>query len=663
MHPLTPRARGRLSRAMALVLVLPATAQAGPGDDSETPTQFDRRGKQQIGASWDPARAVWADEGGRMQVRGDRPEGASVHVAYASPVVQWDADLRDSLAAFEQDQFAEVAPRKTIVDEPPEEWMRSLALPDLPVRWNAKTIEYLRFFKEDPKGRRMIAAWLNRMGRYEKRLRTILREAGVPEDLVYVAMVESGFDPAARSGVGAAGMWQFMEPTGRVYGLDTAYWTDDRLDFERASFAAATYFADLHTRFGSWELALAAYNGGYGLVVQSIRANNTNNFWALAEIENGLPEQTSNYVPKILAAAIVGHNRDVFGVEGKPDGARESIDVAVPAGTTLDDLAAALELEPKLLAELNANYLRGRVPPEGGPSPVRIPIAAHARFTALGETWRADDQAWTTFEVWLGDDLESIALAHGITEKQLRKLNDIHDSGEIVGGTVLVVPTPDPANATKLDLPPLVAVPELALPKHHQLVFFRVTRATSEQAVAKAFGVAWSQVVAWNDLDPHARLVDGQYLQIIVSEGFDPALAKVRARTLAQVRKVVRGTVEHVDALLAERELVRRGYKVRKGDTLAKIAKAFELSLGSLARINAVPREHTVEPGDVLVLYVPKSLTKGTQKPPKPRATTLTSELALAQELADDDAPKPKSSKPKSREASTAETSKLPGRK
>ena len=82
MHPLTPRARGRLSRAMALVLVLPATAQAGPGDDSETPTQFDRRGKQQIGASWDPARAVWADEGGRMQVRGDRPEGASVHVAF-----------------------------------------------------------------------------------------------------------------------------------------------------------------------------------------------------------------------------------------------------------------------------------------------------------------------------------------------------------------------------------------------------------------------------------------------------------------------------------------------------------------------------------------------------------------------------------------------------
>jgi membrane-bound lytic murein transglycosylase D len=459
-----------------------------------------------------------------------------------------------------------------------------------------------------------------------------------------------------------------MEPTGRVYGLGTEYWTDDRLDFERSSFAAATYLADLHTRFGSWELALAAYNAGYGLVVQSIRANNTNNFWALSEIENGLPEQTSNYVPKIVAAAIVGHNRDVFGVEGKPDPARELIDVDVPAGTTLDDLAAAIAVDAKLLAELNAHYLRGRVPPEGGAAPVRIPLEAHARFTALGESLRTTAQPWTTFEVWLGDDLDSIALAHGVTTKQLRKLNDIHDSGEIVSGTVLVVPTappPDPATATKPELPPLVAVPELALPRHHRLMFFRITRATAEQAIAKAFGVAWSQVVTWNDLDPHARLVDGQYLQVIVPEGFDPALAKVRARSVGEVRKVVRGTVEHVDALLAERELVRRGYKVHKGDTLAKIAKKFEISLGSLARINAVPREHEVQPGDVVLLYVPASLTKGTHKPPKPRDTTLTAELGVAKELAEataSDKPSKSGKKPSQREASTAETSKLPGK-
>ncbi len=653
--------------ALAVVLILPVHAEAGP--DSEPEPEPDRAGKEQIGPSWDPARAVWADEDARMLVRGDRPEGGSIHIAYAPPVVQWDRKLRADLAAFELDHVPVAGPRQTIVDAPPEDWMLALDLPDLPVRWNAATIEYLRFFKDDPKGRRMIAAWLNRMGRYEDRLRTILRETGVPEDLVYVAMVESGFDPAARSGVGAAGMWQFMEPTGRVYGLGSEYWTDDRLDFERASYAAATYLADLHTRFGSWELALAAYNAGYGLVVQSIRANNTNNYWALSEIENGLPEQTSSYVPKILAAAIVGHNRKVFGVEGKPDPARELIDVDVPAGTTLDELATAIAVDAKLLAELNAHYLRGRVPPDGGPAPVRIPREAHARFTALGESLRVADQPWTTFEVWLGDDLESIALAHGTTEKQLRKLNDIHDSGEIVGGTVLVVPTPPAADGSATPskpLLPLVAVPELSVPRHHTLVVFRVTRATAEQAVAKGFGVAWSQVVAWNDLDPHARLVDGQYLQIIVPDGFDPAAAKIRARSLSEVRKVVRGTVEHVDALLAERDLVRRAYKVHKGETLAKVAKKFEMSLGSLARINGVAREHQVATGDELLLYIPKSLakslTKSTHKPGKPRPTTLTAELEVAEQLAEDPGTKPKkSSRSKPRAASTAETSKLPG--
>lgn len=606
-----------------------------------------------------------------MQVRGDRPQDASIHVAYAPPEVRWDESLRADLEAFESSAFPDgVAPlRQTIVDEPPEEWMRALVLPDLPVRWHAKTIEYLRFFKDDPKGRRMIAAWLERMGRYETRLRAILRDAGVPEDLVYVAMVESGFDPAARSGVGAAGMWQFMEPTGRVYGLESEYWVDDRLDFEQSSQAAAAYLADLHTRFGSWELALAAYNAGYGLVVQSVRANNTNNYWALSELENGLPQQTNNYVPKILAAAIVGHNRKAFGVEAKTQPAIDRIDVEVPPGTTLDDLAKAIEVEPKLIAELNAHYLRGRVPPEGGPSLVRIPRSAHARFTALGDELRTPSQPWTTFEVWLGDDLESIATAHGITEKQLRKLNDVHDSGEIVGGTVLVVPTPDPSLTPSKPTPPLVAVPELPVPKHQRLVFFRVTRATGEQAIAKAFGVAWSQIVAWNDLDPHARLVDGQYLQVLVPEGFDRAAAKVRARTLDEVRKVVRGTAEHIDALLSERELVRRAYKVHKGDTLAKIAKKFDLSLGSLARINGVAREHVVAAGDELILYVGKAQTKGTHKPPKPRPTSLTAELAVAQELADEtesgkptDKPTGKPTKKKPREASTADTSKVPGR-
>ena len=666
----TPRGRShapRISRVGAvrqaccglamLAWVGSASAIAGPLDDSATP-----KGKIQIGPSWDPERAVWADADARRKVRGDRPENASIYVAYAGPERRWDQDLRVELVSFEAAAFPEAqAPRRTIIDKPPEPWMAALELPDIPVRWNAQTVEYLRYFKDDPKGQRMIAAWLNRMGRYEPRLRAILAEVGVPEDLVYVAMIESGFDPSAQSSVGAAGMWQFMEPTGRVYGLDTSYWSDDRLDFERAGYAAATYLADLKARFGTWELALAAYNAGYGLLVQSIRNNNTNNFWALTEIESALPRQTANYVPKILAAAIVGHNREAFKVSGKPEPRLDLIEVKVAAGVRIEDLAKALEVDKDLLAQVNAIYLRGRTPPEGGPASVRIPRAKHELFTSLGDELAPADQRWTTYAVQLGDDLDSIAAAYGITQKQLRTINAIHDSGEIKAGVILVVPTdgaPEPAGQAA---PVIVAVPPLAVPGTKRLVFFRITRAVTGANLAASFNVAWQEIVAWNDLDPQARLVDGQMLQLLVAKDFDAAKQNIKISEASEVRYVVRGTAAHLDALLADRELVRRGYKIGKGETLASVAKKYDLSLGSLARINGVPRGHAVKPDEVIIVYVAKNATRGTVSAPGPRPTALTGELEVATSLelgereTDTELPK--------RKASTPENSRVPGKR
>lgn len=604
---------------------------------------------------------MWADADARMLVRGDRPEGASIHVAYAAPERRWDDELRRSLDGFEALAFPEgQAPTRTIVDKPPEAWMEQLSLPDLPIRWNSQTVEYLRYFKDDPQGKRVIAAWLNRMGRYEKRLRAIMREVGVPEDLVYVAMIESGFDPSAQSWVGAAGMWQFMEPTGKVYGLGTSYWRDDRLDFERSAYAAATYLGDLETRFGTWELALAAYNAGYGLVVQTIRTNNTNNFWSLVEIENALPHQTSNYVPKIFAAAIVGHNRKVFGVGGTPEPALELIEVQIPAGTRIEDLAKAINVDEKLLTEINAAYLRGRTPPDGGPAPVRIPRAAHQTFLGLtGELAPPDAQRWTTYPVKLGDDLDSIAARHGITQKQLRSLNAIHDSGEVKPGVTLVVPAVATVSAPAT-VRPIVAVPPVTVPADRKLVFMRVTRASSPNAIAAAFGVAWSQIVAWNDLDPEARLVDGQVLQIVVPHSFDAAAAGVEIRELADVQHVIRGSRGHLDAVLAERELLRRGYKVSKGETLSKIAKKFELSLGSLARINGVARNHGVREGEVLIVYVAKGKTKGTIEAPEPQPTTLAGELEVIESI--EPGARETDTELPGRDASTPETSRVPGK-
>ena len=129
-------------------------------------------------------------------------------------------------------------------------------------------------------------------------MRRVLREQGLPEDLIWVSLVESGFDPAIRSPAGAAGLWQLMPDGARIYGLVVDRWIDERLDPERSTDAAARYLADLHRRFGAWELALAAYNMGYGGLLAAIRKYNTNDYWELSRFESGIPFETALYVPR-----------------------------------------------------------------------------------------------------------------------------------------------------------------------------------------------------------------------------------------------------------------------------------------------------------------------------------------------------------------------------
>ena len=185
-------------------------------------------------------------------------------------------------------------------------WLSQLQMPDLPVRWDARVVRYLEFFKDDPRGRQVLGIWTRRSGRYRELVRRTLRKKGLPEDLVWLAMIESSFDPTARSVAGAMGLWQFMPETARAYGLSIDRWADQRLNPEAATEAAAEFLGDLHRRFGSWELAMAAYNMGYWGVAGSVRKYNTNDFWVLSRLEAALPWETTLYVPKILAAAIVG---------------------------------------------------------------------------------------------------------------------------------------------------------------------------------------------------------------------------------------------------------------------------------------------------------------------------------------------------------------------
>jgi membrane-bound lytic murein transglycosylase D len=572
---------------------------------------------------------IHVSEAGRTRVRGDRPEGTSVEVAWRFGKNDRGRGDREALAAFERATFPPVGPQakaskppQTIIERPPEPWMARLDTPAISVRWNRKTVEYLRYFRDTPRGQKMVRSWFRRLGRYEKRLRMILREVSVPEDLVFVAMAESGFDPRVRSRVGAGGMWQFMDATGRVYGLEQDYWVDERFDIEKSTYAAALYLKDLRTRFGSWELALAAYNAGYGIVMASIRRHNTNNFWTLAAMESGLPYASTNYVPKIVAGAIVGRNRRVFGCDTKtlqPAPPIDWVEVLVSQSTALSAVATAIGEDPELILELNAQLIRGRTPPRPGGYRIRIPPDRL-------EGWKNAHGSLpeTTYTVRHGDKLAKIAERFGTTDRKLRKLNGIRDSAELEGGLTIVVPAGKPGKGKpsrgKKAAKRVAALPQVSPSPGHKVVFFETTRASTPGSVARAFAADWKDIVAWNDLDPQARLQAGQLLQVVVPEGFDPDAAGVVALGADEVRQVVRGSREHLEAGLAERGLVRRGYKVHRGDTLKKISKRFRLSLGDLARINGFSRKHKPKAGDIVVVYVPKGRTRGTRKAPDPPA-------------------------------------------
>lgn len=244
--------------------------------------------------------------------------------------------------------------------------------------------EHVRHFVDRFTGsrREVIGLWFNRSGRYLGMIREILKSHGLPEDLAFTAMIESGFNPLAVSRAGAKGLWQFMAGTARRYGLRVDQWVDERFDPEKSTFAAAAYLRDLYRQFGSWSLAQAAYNAGEMKVIRAIRATGTSDFWAL--VRTGfLKNETKEFVPMIQAATLIGREPDRYGFEPGEEAATEVETVTVPPSTDLRRLARAPEVSIESLRGLNAELIRGVTPP-GQPYRLKIPAGtAPAILAAL----------------------------------------------------------------------------------------------------------------------------------------------------------------------------------------------------------------------------------------------------------------------------------------
>ncbi len=300
--------------------------------------------------------------------------------------------------------------------------------------------------------REVVNLWVGRAGRYLGMIRDVLKARGLPEELAYTAMIESGFNPVAVSRVGAKGMWQFMAGTARRYGLRVDQWIDERLDPEKSTIAAAAYLRDLHNMFGSWALAQAAYNAGEVKVSRAIRATGSSDFWTLAKT-NHLRMETRDFVPAIHAATLIAQDPARYGFELTETGPLAVETVSVPASTDLRRLAPRTGITLDTLRTLNPVLVRSITPP-GDAWQLKVPVGTRAEVmtalappakpalpakTARGGTLRPAASRGDVHVVQPRDTVGSIAKQYGVSVSEVLRWNRLEEQARIRPGDRLRV--------------------------------------------------------------------------------------------------------------------------------------------------------------------------------------------------------------------------------
>ncbi|MGE5486697.1 MAG: transglycosylase SLT domain-containing protein [bacterium] len=304
----------------------------------------------------------------------------------------------------------------------------------LPLDVNDAVLSYIEYFSTE-RGRRTLLAGLRRAGRYKDLILRILDEEGVPQELIHLAQVESGFLPRARSLKQAVGMWQFIRARGKEYGLEQTAYKDDRLDFEKSTRAAARHLHDLYQRYGDWYLAMAAYNAGPGVVDRAVERTGYADFWQFRKL-NVLPRETANYVPVILAMIIMvknAHQHGLEGIETDPPIEYDTVDLDAPASLQL--LADIADAPVSELRDLNPALLKS-VAPAGT---LRVPKGAADRYAILASIPPAKRLHWRAQRIANGDTLADIARKFRVTEEAIAAVN----SGAPETGDLLLIPVPE----------------------------------------------------------------------------------------------------------------------------------------------------------------------------------------------------------------------------
>lgn len=387
---------------------------------------------------------------------------------------------------------------------------------DITVTRNERVDDWIDFLTGRNRDRTRL--WLERSGRYGPMIRAELRKRGMPEDLLYLALIESGFSPKAYSSAAASGIWQFIAETGQRYGLEVNGVVDERRDPIKSTNAALDYLQDLYDRFGSWYLAAASYNTGENRVGRIMREmfgterGTDEHFWKIAP---RLPRETRDYVPLMLAAGHIAKEPEKYGFTDLVYQEPLDYDVTwVPGAVSLDAIARAVAMPVDSIADLNTHLVAG-VTPEGRAWPVRLPSGTAEQFAmnfprifrevrAEAAHQQATLASAATHRVMRGETLSHIARRYGVSVLALQQANGNISPRRLQVGQVLRVPGGTASSASTA----------LASQGDAGARFHQVRRGESLWTIARRYDVTMNQLRAWNNLSGRSVIHPGQKLRV-----------------------------------------------------------------------------------------------------------------------------------------------------
>ncbi len=359
----------------------------------------------------------------------------------------------------------------------------------IPMILNDSVENHIEYFKT--RGRDIFQLWLDRSARDIPVMKDIFKEKNLPEDLVYVAMIESGFNPYAVSWARAVGPWQFMPSTGKLYGLKIDWWIDERKDPIKSTYAAAEHLKDLHNLFGSWPLALASYNAGAGKVQRAVLRTRSDDFWDL-KASRYIRKETKNYVPKWMAATIIAKNPEAYGFSvTKFDPFKFDL-VTVDESTDLRLIARCAGCTYEEIKELNPEIRRWVTPPQFDKYAVRIPAGKKDLFLANYAAVPPEQKIkWDRHEVRHGETLAGLAKQYNTTPEAIRDINGLKRNRIVPGKHILI---PVDINGKSQDLSYLT--PEQG--SKQQQILYRVRRGETLSKSARKHNVSVADIREWN---------------------------------------------------------------------------------------------------------------------------------------------------------------------